>query len=133
MADKKRKKTKRSPKLNGQENVPPTKWMDILPNNAAPWEREKARHMDAVETRFRNRGPMVGEAVEQWIKREFAPLRDSNWRCPNCGYGGNANPDTERTAWCPDCTEERQMDIDDDKEWMFGEVETVSDLTKKWD
>lgn len=114
--------------------VQPTKFVDILPEDAEPWEKEKARHMDALDARFGNRGPLAGETVEQYIEREFAPLRNPDWRCPDCTFGVSVDGEEDvRTKWCQDCAEERQMDIEDDKEWMCGEVETVSDLTKEWD
>lgn len=112
----------------------PTKWVDILPEDAEPWEKEKSRDMDALEARLRSRGPLAGETLEQYIEREFAPLRNPDWRCPDCTFGVSVDGEEDvRTKWCSDCAEERQMDIDDDKEWMCGEVETVSDLTKEWD
>lgn len=78
--------------------------------------------------------PLAGETVEQHIEREFAPLRNPDWRCPNCTFGVSVDGEEDvRTKWCSDCAEERQMDIDDDKEWMCGEVESVSCLTKEWD
>ena len=74
-------------------------------------------------------GPKAGESIDEWIDREFAEFRDPDWRCPNCGYGGNPDPDAERTAWCPDCMEERLMDEEDDKEWMcFEPAESSSAL-----
>lgn len=75
----------------------------------------------------------TGESVTEWIDRVFAPLRDPDWRCPNCGYGGDPDPDAERTAWCPDCAEERRMYADEDREAMCGEVPSVSCLTEEWD
>jgi hypothetical protein len=78
-------------------------------------------------------GRRAGESIDGWIDRIFAPLRDPDWRCPNCVYGSNTDPDAERTAWCPDCAEERCMWEDEDREWMCGEVESVSCLTREWD
>lgn len=114
--------------------VQPTKFVDILPEDAEPWEVDKARHMDALDTRFRNRGPLAGETLEQYIEREFKPLHDLDWRCPDCTFGVSVDGEEDvRTKWCSDCAEERQADAAEDMEWMCGEVETVSDLTKEWD
>ena len=60
----------------------PTRWVDILPDDAEPWEIEKARWMDAEDAMTPMRGPMAGETVEEWIMREFRPLRNPDWRCP---------------------------------------------------
>jgi hypothetical protein len=112
----------------------PLKWIDVLREDAEPWEREKARHMDAVEAMFRNRGPLAGETVEQYIEREFKPLHDPDWRCPYCAFGVSVDgKDDVRTKWCSDCAEERQTDIDEDREWMCCEVESVCELGKDWD
>jgi hypothetical protein len=111
----------------------PTKWVDILSEDAESWEKEKARHMDAVEARFRHHAPMADETVEQWIEREFRHLRNPDWRCPFCVFGVCLDGEEDvRTKWCSDCAEERQMDIDDDVEWMCGEVESVSEITGEW-
>lgn len=78
--------------------------------------------------------PLADETVEQYIEREFAPLRDPDWRCPYCTFGVSLDGEEDvRTKWCQDCAEERQMDVDDDKEWMCDEAESVSCLTKEWD
>jgi hypothetical protein len=107
--------------------------VDILSEDAEAWEKERARHMDAVEAKFRNRGPMAAETVEQWIEREFRPLHNPDLRCPYCTFGVSLDgEDDVRTKWCPDCAEERWMYAEEDKEWMCSEVESVSDLTKEW-
>jgi hypothetical protein len=113
---------------------PCPKWVGILPESAEPWEREKARHMDAVEAMFPMRAQSLGESREDWIDREFGPLHDPDWRCPNCTFRFSLDGDEpERTRWCPDCAEEQRMYEDEDKEWMCGEVESVSCLTREWD
>jgi len=113
---------------------PSAKWADILPDDAEPWEREKARHMDRVEARFPLPGRLVGEKLDDWIDREFEAVRDPDWRCPECTYGFSLDgEEPERTKWCPDCAEERRMYEDEDKEWMCGEVASVSCLTKEWE
>lgn len=64
----------------------------------------------------RTRHPLAGESVERWIEREFAPLHDPDWRCPNCTFGVSVDGEEDvRTKWCPDRAEERQMGVDDDK------------------
>jgi hypothetical protein len=111
----------------------PTKYVDILSEDAESWEKEKARHMDAVEARFPNRGPMGDETVEQWIEREFKALRSPDWRCPYCTFGVSLDgEDDVRTKWCFDCAEERRMYADEDRKWMCGEVESVSEITREW-
>jgi hypothetical protein len=112
----------------------PTKWVDILAADAEPWEIEKARHMDAIDARLRLRGPLAGETMEDWIEREFEPVHDPDWRCPECTYDISWDgQEAERTKWCSDCAEERRMYEDEDKEWMCGEVESVSCSTKEWE
>ena len=112
----------------------PTRWMDILPVDAPPWEIEKARWMDADDTMTAMRGPMAGETLEEWINREFRPLRNPDWRCSRCEYGVSLDgEDDVRTKWCLDCAEEYRMWADEDREWMCGEVESVSCLTGEWD
>lgn len=112
----------------------PTRWIDVLPKDAAPWQIEQARYMDAMEAAFLESGPLLRETVEEWLTREFAPLRDPDWRCPNCAYGVSLDGEEDvRIKWCPDCEEERRMDEDDDKEWMCNEASDVSPLTKEWD
>jgi hypothetical protein len=112
----------------------PTRWVDILPADAPPWEIEKARWMDADDTMTAMRGPMAGETMEEWIKREFRPLRNPDWRCPHCEFGISLDgEDDVRTKWCPDCAEERRMWADEDREWMCGETSSVSCLTGEWD
>jgi hypothetical protein len=111
----------------------PTKFVDILPEDAEPWEKEKARHMDAVQARFRNRGPLAGGTLEQYMESEFKPLRDPDWRCPSCTFGVSVDGQEDvRTKWCTDCVEERRMYADEDREWMCGEVESVSEITGEW-
>lgn len=112
----------------------PTRRVDLLPKDAEPWEIERARHMDALDAAFPETGPLPGETEEEWIRREFAPLRDPDWRCPNCVYGVSLDGEEDvRIKWCADCEEERRMDEDDDKEWMCNEAPEVSWLTKEWD
>ena len=110
------------------------KWIDILPDDAESWEREKARWMDADDAAFSMCGPMAGESMEQWVEREFRPLKHPEWRCTKCVYGVSLDgEDDVRTRWCTDCAEERQMWEDDDREWMCWEVPSVSCLTCEWD
>jgi hypothetical protein len=118
-----------------QAAAQPAKWADILSEDAEPWEKEKARHQDAVEARFRHHAPMAGETAEVWIKREFRHLRNPDWRCPFCVFGVSLDgEDDVRTKWCSDCAEERRMCADEDRECMCAEVESVSDLTTRpWD
>jgi len=53
----------------------PTRWVDVLPKDAEPWEIETARHMDELDAAFPEIGPLPGETVEEWVMRETAPLR----------------------------------------------------------
>jgi hypothetical protein len=77
---------------------------------------------------------MADETVEEWIEREFKPLHNPDWRCQYCTFGVSVDGEEDvRTMWCSDCAEERQMGIDEDREWMCGEVESVSELGKDWD
>ena len=113
----------------------PTRWVDILPADAPPWEIEKARFMDAQDAwdAAHRCGPLAGETLEEWIKREFTPLRNPDWRCPHCEFGISLDgEDDVRTKWCPDCAEERHMWADEDREWMRGETPSVSCLTGEW-
>jgi hypothetical protein len=108
--------------------------VDILPDDAEPWEIEKALFRDAqdVWNAAHKSGPLAGEIVEEWIKREFRPLRNPDWRCPHCEFGISLDgEDDVRTKWCPDCAEERRMYREDDME-MLLEVATESCLTKEW-
>lgn len=112
----------------------PLKWVDILGADAEPWEREKARFMDADTAASPMCGPMAGESMEQWVDRESKPLRNSDWRCSKCVYGVSLDgEDDVRTKWCADCAEERKMWEDEDREWMCWEAPSISCLTKEWD
>jgi hypothetical protein len=112
----------------------PTRWVDVLPKNAERWQIEQARYMDAMDAAFPMIEPMPGETIEQWVMREFAPLRDPDWRCPNCVFGVSLDGEEDvRIKWCADCEEERRMYEDDDKEWTCNEAPEVSCLTKEWD
>jgi hypothetical protein len=95
--------------------------------------KQMSEYLMCAEADVQHLGRRAGESIEDWIDRMFAPLHDPDWRCPNCGYGGDPNPDAKRTAWCVDCAEERRMWADEDREWMCGEVPSVSCLTKEWD
>src|ERR1700726_866787 len=86
-----------------------------------------------LDDRFPIREPCEWEDMEDWIDREFETFGD-NWRCPHCTYafaidGG----DDARIKMCGDCAEERRMYEDEDREWMCGEVPSVSCLTKEWE
>jgi hypothetical protein len=109
----------------------PLKWIDVLPEDAPPWEREKARWMDADDAVFPIcGGPMADESMEQWVDRECRPLRNPDWRCSKCVYGVSLDGDDDvRTRWCSDCAEERRMWEDDDREWMCWEAPSESCLT----
>jgi hypothetical protein len=112
----------------------PSRWVELLPQDAERWQIEQARHMDALDAAFPMTGPMLGETVEEWVMRLTAPLRNPDWRCPNCVYGVSLDGEEDvRIKWCADCEEERRMDEDDDKEWMCNEALDVSPLTKEWD
>jgi hypothetical protein len=114
--------------------VKPTRWVDILPENADRWEIEKARHLDALDAAYPMHGPMAGETEDQWIMRETKPLRNPDWRCSKCEYGVSLDGDDDvRTKWCADCAEERRMYEDEDREWMCFEAPSESSLTKEWD
>jgi hypothetical protein len=117
--------------------IAPTKWVDILPEDAEEWEIEKARFMDAQDAwdaACPVSGPLAGETLDEWIMREFKPLRNPDWRCSKCVYGISLDgKDDVRTKWCADCAEERKMDEDDDREWMCLETPSESCLTKEWD
>jgi hypothetical protein len=112
----------------------PTKWIDVLSKDAEAWEIERAHHMDWMDATFTEIGPLPGETEEEWIMRETAPLRDPDWRCPNCILGVSLDGEEDvRIKWCTDCEEERRMYEDEDKEWMRWEAPDVSCLTKEWD
>jgi len=114
--------------------VQPTRWVDILHEDAEDWEIENARDLDRLDARYPMRGPMAGETMEQWVMRETKPLRNPDWRCSRCTFGISLDgEDDVRTKWCGDCAEERRMFEDEDKEWMCFEVPSVSCLTKQWD
>jgi hypothetical protein len=87
-------------------------------------------HLASVEAQEQDPERRPGESLDEWIERHFAPIRD-DLRCPHCGYSDPFS-DGERTAWCSDCREERQMYVEDDLELLF-EVPTVSCLTEEWE
>jgi hypothetical protein len=105
----------------------PTRWRDLY-DEPLFW----VEHMEALDARFPMHHPLIGETLDQWIDREFAPLHDPDWRCPDCGFGGSTSPVAERTAWCTECAEERLMYAIEDEEWIYEKVESASCLTPEW-
>jgi hypothetical protein len=96
--------------------------------------RMRLEWLDTLDDRFPMREPYEWEDMEEWIDREFETFNGENWRCEHCTYafaidGG----DDARIKMCADCAEERRMYEDEDREWMCGEVPSVSCLTKEWD
>jgi len=123
-------------KRRAASEIKPPKRVDTLPADAQHWQIENARFLDAQD-QYDSANPVSkpkpGESTEDWVMRATAHLRDPDWQCPNCTYGVSLDGDDVRTKWCQDCAEERQTDIEDDMEWMCGEVETVSSLTRELD
>ena len=110
------------------------RFVDILPKDAEQWEIDRARHRDALDAAFPMLQPLPGETEDQWIMREFAPVRNPDWRCSKCEYGVSLDgKDDVRNKWCADCDEERRWQQDEDKEAECFEAPSVSCLTKEWD
>ena len=96
--------------------------------------RMRLEWLDKLDDRFPMREPYDGEDMEDWIDREFETFRDENWRCEHCTYAFAIDGEADaRIKMCADCTEERRMYEDEDREWMRFEVPSVSCLTKEWD
>jgi hypothetical protein len=96
--------------------------------------RRRLEWLDSLDDRFPMREPYEWESMEEWVDREFETFRDDNWRCEHCTYAFAIDGEGDaRIKMCADCAEERKMYEDEDREWMCGEVPSVSCLTKEWD